>query len=351
MADIRTVFRRMTIISSSAQLEAVFSTASERGDYPLTNTWNTFLANSRRFITAFIARLTRLTPVEDKNTSWAQPIKSYAEVPDAFKGFFEPLLADGRAFPYTVLTPTFEGYLHPTTEKLICNLEGEVCVLERTGNTYLPQCYPLEGISYLEVRTVLLDSRIKITGVTKNGISASSTLKFNTATDILFTPILEYIRLAAIGSREGHSVSESEKFDLWMSTSFKFMSYARRSLLAGEKVIQAILQPEIRAVMMRFLGMTLYRRISPTFASILTDREFILIREEEKQFASEKYGGIWDYIPLNKIEKISLIPKDTTVLALTIQLPHNDRLECLFQSSAKGEVDQLIDRLKKLTAA
>jgi hypothetical protein len=47
----------------------------------------------------------------DTNASRAQSGKSYAAVPEPFKGFFEPLLADGRPSPYAVLTPAFEGYL------------------------------------------------------------------------------------------------------------------------------------------------------------------------------------------------------------------------------------------------
>jgi len=52
------------------------------------------------------AELTRL--------SWATRIKSYAEVPDVYKSFFESIPADGCAFPYTVLTPSYERFIHKT---------------------------------------------------------------------------------------------------------------------------------------------------------------------------------------------------------------------------------------------
>ena len=315
------------------------------------NIWDTFLASIRRRVAAIIARLTSLTPGEDVNTSWDQSIKSYTAVPEAFKGFFAPLIAEGRPIPYAVLTPTFEGFLHTTTEKLIFHLDREIWILERNGNSYLSQCFPLEGIRYVEVGTVLLDSRIRISGVTKNGIPAACTFTFNTATDILFTPILEVIRLAGAGSGGDPRQTESEKFDPWMGVSFKFMSYAKRSLLGGERVISAVLQPEIRSIAMAFLGLKFYRRISPTVAVILTDRELILIREEEKQIATERYGGSWDFIPLQKIAKLSLTPGETDVLVFSIHLPPADHLECLFQTSVKPDVDQLIDRFKELTSA
>jgi hypothetical protein len=290
-------------------------------------------------------------PIDHPKASWAETVDSYASVPDYFKSFFESYRTGGLVFPYTVLTPNFEGFIHPTTEKLICDMGREICVLERNGNSFNAKCYPLEGISYVEMRTILLDSHLKISGVTREGVSTFSTLRFNTVSDTRFEPLLNKIRRTAVGSADTAQSSESKIFDPWINLSFKFMNYARRSLLGDEKVIQAILQPEIREGVISVLGMTWYRRISPALAGILTDRELILIREEEKQVASERYGGIWNYIPLNKIQKMSLVPKDHNVLLLSIQLPHNDRLECVFESSARREVDQLIDRFQELTAA
>lgn len=71
--------------------------------------------------------------------------------------------------------------------------DREIYTLEKRGNTFEAQGYPFEGISYVEVRTILLDSRIKISGVTKQGVSTSSSLRFNSVTDYLFTLILERV--------------------------------------------------------------------------------------------------------------------------------------------------------------
>lgn len=315
----------------------------------LTKMRNILWMNWRQVYTSTIAGLPTLSAAEQTKSSWAKSIESYDAVPNVYKDFFEPFLADGRVFPYTVLTPSYEGFIHRTTEKLICNFGHEIYVLERSGNTFEAQCYPLEGISYVEVRTILLDSRIKISGVTRHGVPTSSTLKFNSVTDYLFTPILERIRLATFDSKDAAQSSELEKFDHWVRLNYKFMNYAKHSLLAGEKVIHTILQPEIRASVLTVLGKTYYRTISPTHVSILTDRELILIREEVRKSGEDKYGGIWDYIPLNKIVTLSLSGKDSNLLVLSIQLPESARLEYLFQASAKREIDQLLERFRELT--
>jgi hypothetical protein len=286
---------------------------------------------------------------EPTKWSWAKQIKSYDAVPDTYKIFFKPFLASGQTFPYTVLTPSFNRFMFNTSEKLVCDLGNEIVVLERFENTFKAQYYPMVGISYLEVRTVLLDSRIKICGLTRDGTNTSSTLKFNSVTDYLFDPILQKIRLTGVASRNVDSGFENGKFDRLMDVNFKFMNYSRRSMLAGEKVIHFILQPEIQEKTLRFLWMTLYRTIHPTHMVILTDWELILIREEKMANDSGKYGGTWDFIPLNKIEKLSLRESDHNLFMLSIQLPGTTSFEVPIRVSAKEDVGQLLASYSKLT--
>jgi hypothetical protein len=295
-------------------------------------------------------RLSGLKAVEQTKLTWAKPIKSYAGVPEAFKEFFADFQATGQAFPYTVFTPSYQLSLHRTTEKLICDCGTEIYILERSGSSFIAQCFPLEGISYVEVCSILLAFYIQINGVTDNGLVAASSLSCNSISDYLFTPILEKIRFAAIGSKQVVHSSECDKFDVWGRSSHKFMSYAKRSLLGGEKVVQALLQPEFRVSRQAILGKTVYWGISPALVCILTDHELIVIREVERKREEDKYGGIWDYIPLAKIVSLSLREGDRHNLVLSIQLPDRVCLEFLFQASLKPEIGQLLDRFRELTA-
>jgi len=288
---------------------------------------------------------------EQTKASWARPIESPAAVPAAYREFFETLLAGGRAFPYAVLTPSYQGFLHRATEKLVCDLEDEICILRRHAGTFEAHRYPLEGISYVEVRTFLLDSSIMIAGVTGHGVPGSTSFRFNSVTDYLFTPILRRIRLAARGPGDAGLGLDSEKFDHWAGLSYKFMNFAKRSLLAGDRIIQAILQPEIRTRALTLLGRSLYRLVSPTHMCILTDRELITVREEDRRSADDKYGGIWDYIPLGKIVELSLSQKDGHLLELTIQLPDGALPKYLYPASAERELNELLDRFRELTSS
>ena len=288
-----------------------------------------------------------LSGAELARSSWATRIESYADLPDVYKGFFEPFLVDGRDFPYTVLTPSHERFIHRQSEKLISDFGCEIYILERNGSTVEPHCYPVDGISYVEFRTALLASSFKVCGMTGQEVHASSTLIFNSITDYLFKPFLKKARLGANDSEIAAKSLEAEKFDDLADVNFKFMNFAKHSLLGGEKVLHSILQPEIRENIVRFLKKTYYRTISPTHMSILTDREFILIREDANKRKEDRYGGIWDFISINKIVSLSLNEKADDLFGMTIQLPEDISFELLFQASAKEELNQLLNQFKE----
>jgi hypothetical protein len=150
-----------------------------------------------------------------------------------------------------------------STEKLVCDLDDEIVVLERYGDKFDAQRYSIEGIAYFEIRNILLDCRIKLCGLNSSDSNISTTLKFNSVTDYLFEPILKKIRLARVGAQSAERNSEAEKFDHLMKMNFKFMNYARSSILAGDKVVYFILQPEIKGKILYHLNFSGTRNTVP----------------------------------------------------------------------------------------
>ena len=298
--------------------------------------------------TSRIRWLLSLHREEGTKSAWAKKIASIEGIPELYLGYFEAHRSEDGSFPYTVLVPGFERLGYGVCEKLISAFERDIHVLERNGDALSAQCFSVDEIRYVEVRTVLLDSHIKVSGRTSAGVSASAVIQFNSVTDYLFTPILNTIRNGCpIRPVQG---AGSYEFEDWSNSNFKFMNYARRSVLRGEKVSHAILQPEIRTDRIPFLGRSLSRMLSPTHAVLLTDREWIAIREEAVQGRKDKYGGTWVYIPLNKITASTLDVVNEDLLALSIQLPEKERFEYLFQTSKEAEVRLLLDRLQELTS-
>lgn len=294
------------------------------------------------------SRSTRLNSEERTQRTWAKVIESYYSIPESYQEFFKPGFAKGQPLPYIVLTPSFETLGYRISEKLVCVCDHEIQILERNGKGLIVHCFPLDGISYVEVSSMLLDSRLKISGVTSAGNLASSIARYSTATDYLIAPVLKRIRSYKVKAKEFVQKQELEKFDPWLTLNFKFMNFARKSLLGGEKVLCATLQPEIKKGLFTILGRTYHRTISPTHACILTDQELILIREEALENRQDKYGGIWDYIPVRNISSLSVDRKNANLLVLRTRLNTGEFFECLFQDAMENEVDRLIAQFNQL---
>ncbi len=288
-----------------------------------------------------------LTGYAQTKLSWARRVSSYAELPDVYHDRLKALLG-GRPLPQLVLTPTYRGYIHRENEKLIFSLDRHLYIWERTKGGLICTCYALEDIHSVESGSVLLYAWIGIHGVASHGGSVRSNLRFNSITSYMFAPLVDEIRSASGDPGGADHELELRKLEDWGQLSFKFSSYARRSLLPGEKVIDALWQPEIRNRLLTFLGRSFYKTIATTHLLILTDRELIIIREDETSrhgCYDSRYGGVWIYLPLDKIISITLTPTEANLLALSIYLPQNDCIESLFSAIQQPAVDRFLSRI------
>jgi hypothetical protein len=290
-----------------------------------------------------------LSAAEQTMRAWARRIHLQEELPEIYRDFFKTL-PQGTEFPYTVLTPAYEGFLSKANPKLVCQLDQHLYVVEQRRKELAVTCFSNADINYIEIGTILLKSWITLSGVTPEGL-ASTTLKASAVTLPLFNPIVEKIRAISAGPT-ADLAAERAKFNDLMNVHFKFMNYARRSLLPGEQVITSLLQPEIQTPVVKMFNQTFYKTLSPAHLTILTDHELIVISEDNERWVKgARYGGIWWYIPLHKITAVDLAEQTDNTLALSIHFPANDQITYLFTASNRPQVEALLTRLKPLTPA
>lgn len=278
--------------------------------------------------------------------SWARRVASYQELPPGFQDFFKTLPTRQGEFPYALLTPSPGrwGLFSCSHPKLVCLLEGKLYALSRTGQQVVCTCYALPDISYVEFGSILLKGWLIIRGMSQAGDLASDRFDFNAVTNRLFSPILEQVRGGVNTAAGQDRQSELAKFGYLMNLNFKFMNYARASLLPGEKVVSTILQPEVRRQVARLPGKAFFRTLAAAHLCILTDRELIIICDEDSWTVRRgiRYGGIWTFIPLHKIRRVSLAEADENTLCLCLHLPHGDRRDVLFAGSSRQAVERLV---------
>lgn len=299
----------------------------------------------------------KLTGSRQTRMSWARVIESVEAIPEAYQESCGMLLDDSQAFPYMVFAPVIRpamitvGSLFRTSEKLLCALDNTFYVLERAGDEIVTTAYPYQNICFLEMGKILLYSWLTVSGMTREGIAASSTIEFNTATVEYFEPFLAEMRPASTDAGEDQLQFEKDKFSDLESADFKFMNYARDSLVHGETVIHAVWQPKIRRQVLSLFGLPIYKTVSLAHLALLTDKEVIFIADDKRgsERRGVRHGGIWQYIPLRHIVSVSVAQRAGNLLTLSLTLSNSEqRPEKIFAASQKQEVAQFKNELEEL---
>ncbi len=282
--------------------------------------------------------------------SWPKVIKSMDEVPDAFRTFFKTWLGDTAEFPHVILSPAKTGFFSASSDKLICQMNDTIYVVEQFRDRIIANGYTPENIRDVEVGVVLLHGWITIKGINKEGVPAVSMFLFNSAQSEMFSSFIAKIRSAPAKPDEAALNTEKSKLDYLSQLDFKFMNYARSSLMGGERVIHSVWQPEIFTTVGAVLGLSLTRSLSPAHLALLTDKEMILIQDEPRSRGNKgvRYGGIRHYIPLRSIGAVSLIEQANDLVTLSIHLSEDERVDSLFAVSKEKELLQLKTEIEKL---
>lgn len=283
--------------------------------------------------------------------SWARVIESYTAVPEPFKNACRSLLADRSPFPYTLFAPAIGGLQSKGHEKVLCIVDDVFYIWERVGSQIVAATYPLPGISVTEVGRVLLYSWLTVSGVTVDGLTASTTVEFNTVSFPSVEPFVARLRPAAEAAAEAAWQAVRARFDYLEAVNYKFMNYARESLVRGEQVIHTVWQPKIRQPLITLGRWSLYRTRSLAHLAILTDKEVVFIGDDPRltETRGDQHGGIWQHIPLHHIAAVSLTERVDGMLALSLTLtPGDHQLHKLFTAVNKPAVMQFQEDLEQL---
>lgn len=273
-----------------------------------------------------------LTGSRQTMASWAKVIESYEELPSAYQPTCAELFSKGKTFPTCILSPASRELSRRISEKLLCITADLLTVLERDKNQMRVQQYHLPTLRDVELGTILLYSWITISGVTQQGEFATTTFAFNTATLRHFTPLLEKARGIPAETAPTDRRAEQAKLDYLAQHDFKFMNYAKNSLHPAATVLTSLWQPEIRTQVFGFLRWTLYRTLATRHLIVLSDREFILIRDDPRirSVRGARHGGVWHFIPRRSIVQAEITTSTDELLLLTLQLTNKGQLEMLF---------------------
>ena len=289
-----------------------------------------------------------LTGTKSTMLSWMKVIESFEQVPEYYQNTCRDLLGDETIFPYMVLSPGMRSSRYKAVENLLF-LYGDIFYIleERDGDIFVRD-YPLQEISYLEVGNVLLYSWFSVHGKMSTEKEVLSEIFYNGATHRLLEPFLQEIRQLPSVINKNKLAFEADKFDYLATHSFKFMNYAR--LRGDEDVIFSLWQSEIRRGITPFLQSVFYQTVSLAHFIILTDKEIIIIAEDErsKKNKGKRYGGGRWYIPLRKIVLVSYQELDDSLWSLSFYISPEVRLSHVFEKRKRFEIIRFKDEFEKI---
>jgi hypothetical protein len=178
--------------------------------------------------------------------------------------------------------------------------------------------------------------------MTRDGAASSSTIEFNTATSRHLARFIGKMRPMPVDIGAHAQDVELARFNDLASENFKFMNYARSSLVGGEAVLKILLQPKICKPIIS-IGKHVFYQASVSMAHllILTNKELIIIQDDARSGETRgvRYGGKWQYISLHHINTVSLSDRADGVLSLVLTLaPGKRQVEILFAASKRWEV-------------
>jgi hypothetical protein len=291
--------------------------------------------------------LESLTGAKQSMSAWTKVIESYEDVPSVYKGFFGKQLTDNQTIPYTLLAPPLVKPAGKTTEKMICDADNAIHILEQNGSRVVTKSYPYQTVSMLEMGNVLLSSWFTISGVTSTGTADISTIDFNDSSIHHYETFMKKLRPLTRETGMNQFKVEKDKFNYLSANNFKLMSYARACLIDGETVQQIILQPEIRKPRWPMLGDRFLKIVTLPHLTVLTSHELIFIEDigRGNKAGQPKYGGIWQYIPLRSIKSMAWSKTtDEDWLTLSITVSPDKTVTKIFAISSKPELEQLCAR-------
>lgn len=275
--------------------------------------------------------------------TWSRIIRTRDALPAPFDRAAGWLIDEEPALPYIVYAPRLIGTRRRTAERLVALAGETLYIWERAGRQVSMTAYSLSNISAVEVGDILLYSWLMIMGLTSEGVASATTVEFNTVSLSCFQPFISRLRPAAAVEPASNWAGERDKFNYLEPVSYKFMNFARASLLPGETVIDHLWQPRIQRHVLTVLGHSFSRPVSGAHITILTDKEVILISEDERtaEPTGGRYGSVRRYVPLERIAGLSVVARGENLVALVFQLAPDERqIEKLYEVSVVDGVER-----------
>jgi len=274
----------------------------------------------------------KLKSILEAPEQFSEALRSHLSATDPFRLILyapSASIEDGKV-PATVLVVTDDGWLVASE-----NQDGGISVEQCKFNDTL----------FLELTSIVLSGQLKI-DFASTGTSYSAVVRFSTAEERLYREAIDLVLDGIDRTRASQSEIDRGAAEMLKEWPLKFRNEVLDYLPKGQRLLAATQWPAI-------LG-GFRRELAPAGALLVTERELVLIADEEAPdwYHGEwaKHGGIITYFPLARLADFHVGQQDRFgVLALHVHASHGgERLEILFPSDHEGAISKAMEQMRSL---
>ncbi|MBB6216199.1 hypothetical protein HNQ80_002298 [Anaerosolibacter carboniphilus] len=273
---------------------------------------------------------------------WARLINDKKDIPEIFTSCLSQILGDAITLPYLIYAPQDTWRGQTIHDKLLFTHNNNAYILENSNGSIMVFCHAFEDIITIEHGKILLYSWIRIESMIDDKV-IHSIFQYNTVVESFFKEIMQTIRNSIVSKKiKANPNDKHGNFFSIEDLTCRLENYTKSCLLPYQKVASAVFQPAI------FKRSWLISKdlLIPNQLLILTSEELIIYKEEFEKADISKFGGIWSYIPLNKIRSLErIVDTSASLIVLSIQFYGSKKINLSYPLTRSDDVSSLISQI------
>jgi hypothetical protein len=254
---------------------------------------------------------------------WPRRVEPAEPIPHPFLRAFKALQLPAGEPPVLLYSPRLRFGPHESSAKLMVWAGDRVACLDARRGGVVSSTLSLDAAYEVEWGQALLETWLRLVAPGPGGPTVIR-VELNTIGRDLYLPLLGAARSRFYAGAHLSIADERAKLNPLMSSDYRFVGFGRQALQPGAELRRYWFQPRMARPL---LGMFHQVRV-PALLLMVTQAELILVQEQAARGAG-RYGAIWSYLPLARIQGVDLAP-DTArgVLLMRVRYPDGGEHRC-----------------------
>jgi hypothetical protein len=277
---------------------------------------------------------------------FSSKVDSLEDAPEPARTVLADHLAPGDSIRFMLYGPMSKNVSYVSPATLLAVTRKGWAIVTESGNRTVVHQSSFENTLLLELTQILLFGRLRV-DYAADGRTGSVAMEYNTVMGELYRQALQLLVDGIEGDLPDLPVNQEHVTSLLAPLSMKFRDGVLRSLPHGQKLMGLVHWPACLGQRRGWLQ----RELVPAGVLLLTDRELVLVSEEETwswrwSTQRETYGTVATFCPLSRLVTYQVSGcGEAHTLDLEIRTTHGgEKLKIGFPRDRDGAVLELMQQ-------